>query len=300
MKRSILLFGMAIALLTSCKNSNTSGSGTTAAGDGKENNAESIQHPKIPAAQGTPRILFVGNSHTEFFVSMPKLFEEICAANKQPMAVDKLVTMAVDISEIYNDHKDAAEKEFAKADDDGNYYDYVVLQEKTPVALQELDKYKANVKMIVEKIRKNSPGAAVYIYEGMSPVPYEKDSKEYQQYYEEMRNNAVAVMKESGNAGLLRLGDAVKDAYNGKEGYQYMVGGKDNLRFGENTLHALNDAGFLEAVLLYATIFDKKPQIPAELTLSAGTGDNDGMKKMAVAQNVSNANALAEIAYKNR
>jgi hypothetical protein len=40
------------------------------------------------------------------------------------------------------------------------------LQEQTPIALQEIDKYKANVKMMAEKIRKNSPGAAIYIYEG--------------------------------------------------------------------------------------------------------------------------------------
>lgn len=299
MKQTSLLWCAAIAVLTSCNNgpAGTAGdAGKTAAGMA----TESLPRPKAPVAQGAPRILFVGNSHTEFFVSMPQLFAELCATNNQPMEVDKLVTMAVAIDEIYNDHKEEAEKDFAKTDADGNYYDYVVLQEKTPVALQEPDKYKANVKMLVDKIRKNSPGAAVYIYEGMSPVPYDKGGKEFKDYHEEMRSNALAVMKESGNAGLLRMGDAVKDAYEGKQGYQYEVDGKDRLRFGENTLHALNDAGFMEAVLLYAALFDKQPKIPESLTLSAGTGDNDGMKKMPVAQGVSNPKALAAIAFENR
>jgi hypothetical protein len=134
----------------------------------------------------------------------------------------------------------------------------------------------------------------------LSPVPYEDGGKEFNEYYEEMRKNALAVIQESGNAGLFRLGDAIKDAYEGKEGYKYEVNGKDNLRFGNNTLHMLNDAGFTAAVLLYATIFDKVPQIPDQLTLSNGTGDNDGMKKMPVAQGVSNPKALAAIALNNK
>lgn len=298
MKKTFLLFGAIAVFLSSCGDTGTSGSTGATAND--KDAVETIAHPKAPVAQGKPRILFVGNSHTEYYTSMPTMFGELCEANNQPMDVDKLVTMAVDISEIYTDHKAEAEKDFAKKDADGNYYDYVLLQEKTPVALQEVDKYKANVKMMAEKIRKNSPGAAIYIYEGMSPVPYEGDGSEFNQYHEEMRKNALAVMQESGNAGLFRLGDAIKDAYEGKEGYKYEVNGKDNLRFGENTLHMLNDAGFTAAVLLYATIFDKAPQIPGQLTLSKGTGDDDGMKKMPVAQGVSNPKALAAIAVNNK
>ena len=297
MKRLSLIALLFITVI-SCKENKggtvSSSSGATTRGH------TSIARPKMPVAQGSPRILFIGNSHTEFFVSLPTLFGELCAANKQPMNIDKFVTMAVDINEIYSDHKAAAEKDFAITDADGNYYDFVVLQEKTPVALQEADKYKSNVKMIVDKIRKNSPGAVIYIYEGMSPVPYTGDGAEFNQYHEEMSKNATAVMKESGNAGLFRLGDAVKDAYEGKEGYRHEVDGKDRLRFGDNTLHMLNDAGFMAGVLLYTTLFDKKPVIPAELTLSAGTGENDGMKKMPVAQAVSNADALVEIAFTNR
>ncbi|MBD2768751.1 hypothetical protein IC235_12725 [Hymenobacter sp. BT664] len=298
MKKALLLLGAIAVFGSSCQDVGTSdNTGGTASSKDSEG---AIVRPKAPVAQGKPRILFVGNSHTEYYISLPTVFGELCEANNQPMSVDKLVTMGVDISDIYNDHKAEAEKNFAKADTDGNYYDYVLLQEQTPVALEEVDKYKAQVKMMAEKIRKNSPGAAIYIYEGMSPVPYEGDGEEFNQYHEEMRKNALAVMQESGNAGLFRLGDAIKDAYEGKEGYKHEINGKDNLRFGHNSLHILNDGGFTAAVLLYATIFDKAPQIPEQLTLSTGIGDDDGMKKMPVAQAVSNPKALAAIALNNK
>jgi hypothetical protein len=291
MKKSILLFGAIVILFTACKNNASSTAESTSS-------KGTVVHPKIPKAEGTPRILFVGNSHTEYFTSMPVLFDELCKASNQLMNVDKLVTMGVAINEIYTDHAAEADKNFANKDADGNYYDFVVLQEKTPTALQEPETYKANVKMIVDKIRKNSPGAAIYIYEGMGPLPY--GDKEYEQYYEEMKKNATAVVEASGNAGLLRVGDAVKDAYDGKDNYKYLVGNKDNLRFGSNTLHLLNDGGYMQAVLLYATIFDKMPTIPAELTLSTGTGDNDEMKKQPVAKAISNPKALEAIAFSNR
>lgn len=291
MKKHFLVFGIVAILFSACNNKSTSTENSTAT-------SEKMAHPKAPKAEGSPRILFIGNSHTEFFVSAPILFGEICKANSQPMNVDQLVTMGVSIDKIYDDHKTEAEQNFAKADKDGNYYDYVVLQESTPVALAELDKYQANVKMITDKIRKNSPDAAFYIYEGMSPLPI--TDSEYKDYFYEIRKNAIAVVETTKNSGLLRVGDAVNDAYNGKNDYKYLVGNKDNLRFGENTLHLLNDGGFMQAVLLYATIFDKKPSIPKELTLSTGTGDNDDMKKQEVSKAISNVKALEEIAFSNR
>jgi hypothetical protein len=291
MKKHFLVFGIVAILFSACNNKSTSTENSTAT-------SEKMAHPKAPKAEGSPRILFIGNSHTEFFVSAPILFGEICKANSQAMNIDQLVTMGVSIDKIYDDHKTEAEQNFAKADKDGNYYDYVVLQESTPVALAELDKYQANVKMITDKIRKNSPDAAFYIYEGMSPLPI--TDSEYQDYFDEIRKNAIAVVETTKNSGLLRVGDAVNDAYNGKNDYKYLVGNKDNLRFGENTLHLLNDGGFMQAVLLYATIFDKKPSIPKELTLSTGTGDNDDMKKQEVSKAISNVKALEEIAFSNR
>lgn len=291
MKKHILLFGIAVILFTSCKDK----SATT---ENQTTKTETSKRPKAPKAEGTPRILFIGNSHTEFFVSSPIIFGEICKANNQPMNIDQLVTMGVSIEKIYDDHVSEAEANFAKTDKDGNYYDYVILQESTPVALAELDKYKANVKMIVDKIHKNSPDVAIYIYEGMSPIPF--TDSEYKEYYEEIRKNALEVVKSTKNSGLLKVGDAVNDAYNGKNNYKYLVSNKDNLRFGENTLHLLNDGGYMQGALLFATIFDKKPIMPKELTLSTGTGDNDDMKKQEVSKAISNPKALEEIAFNNR
>lgn len=290
MKKHILLFGIAAIVFSSCNKSASAETNATV--------TKTTARPKAPKAEGSPRILFIGNSHTDYFVSMPILFDELCKANKQPMNIDQLVTMGVSIEKVYEDHKVEAEQNFAKTDTDGNYYDFVVIQESTPVAISEPDTYEANVKMMVEKIRKNSPGAVVYIYEGMSPTPF-KDP-DYKEYYEEMRNNATMVMEATKNAALFRVGDAVNDAYNGKNDYKYFTDKKDNLRFGENTLHLLNDGGFMQAVLLYATIFDKKPAIPSQLTLSTGTGDNDEMKKQEVSKVITNAKALEEIAFSNR
>lgn len=291
MKKHFFIFGIFAILFSACNNKSTSTENSTGT-------SEKMAHPKAPKAEGSPRILFIGNSHTEFFVSAPILFGEICKANNQPMNVDQLVTMGVSIDKIYDDHKTEAEQNFAKADKDGNYYDYVVIQESTPVALAELDKYQANVKMITDKIRKNSPDTAFYIYEGMSPLPI--TNSEYKDYFDEIRKNAITVVENTKNSGLLRVGDAVNDAYNGKNNYKYLVGNKDNLRYGENTLHLLNDGGYLQGALLFATIFDKKPIMPKQLTLCTGTGDNDDMKKQDVSKAISNPKALEEIAFSNR
>ncbi|MBF4516369.1 SGNH/GDSL hydrolase family protein [Flavobacterium sp. ANB] len=291
MKKNILFLSFALILLSSCNKKSVPADNSTTS-------QETFTHPKAPKAQGTPRILFIGNSHTEYFVSTPILFSELCKANNQLMDIDQLITMGVSIDEIYADHEAEAEQNFAETDKDGNYYDYVIIQESTPVAIAEPDRYQENVKMIVKEIHKNSPDAALYIYEGMSPIAF--TDPDYKEYYDEMRNNAISVMKNTKNAGLLRVGDAVNDAYNGKNGYKYLVGNKDNLRYGQNTLHLLNDGGFMQAVLLYATIFDKKPSIPTELTLSTGTGDNDDMKKQDVNKAISNPKALEEIAFSNR
>lgn len=295
MKKHILLFGIATVLLSSCKKSD---SDKLASNDNSAKTEETAARPKAPTAQGAPRILFIGNSHTEYFVSAPVLFGEICKANNQQMNIDQLVTMGVSIDEIYSDHKAEAEQNFAKTDADGNYYDYVVLQESTPVALADPDKYQANVKMILDKIRKNSPDVAIYIYEAMSPLKF--TDPEYKEYFDEIRKNAVSVTEATKNSGLLRVGDAVNDAYNGKNNYKYLVGNKDNLRYGENSLHLLNDGGFMQAVLLYSTMFNKKPSVPKELTLSTGTGDNDEMKKQDLSKAISNQKALEEIAFSNR
>jgi hypothetical protein len=288
-KKYFFLFTAILMLISGCNNSKTPESFI---------GAHNIPRPKAPKAVGPPRILFMGNSQLEYFVSTSTLFQELCNANQQHINVQQLVTMGVPLDKVYYTNKTEANQNFSNIDKDGNYYDYVVLQEATPIALNDPEKYKNNLKFIVEKIHTNSPDAAIYVYQAMSPVPY-TDSN-YNNYYNELRKNAMGAAAFLKNAGLLRIGDAVKDAYNGKSGYQYLKDNKDRLRFGRETLHFLNDGGFLQAVLLYTSIFDEKPIIPKKLILSTGTSDTDHMRKQEVYKAISNPKALEEIAFSNR
>ncbi|MNR56916.1 hypothetical protein D3C85_1775890 [compost metagenome] len=81
----------------------------------------------------------------------------------------------------------------------------------------------------------------------MSPVPYTNSN--YNNYYQELRKNSILATVFIKNAGLLRVGDAVKDAYDGKNGYNYLKNNTDCLRYEKNNLNFLNDGGFLQAVL---------------------------------------------------
>lgn len=288
MKKYISILSI-IILTTACNNSNTSENSISYYG---------IPKPKAPKAVGPPRILFVGNSEIEYYVSLPSLFQELCNANNQNVNIQQLVTMGVPLDKVYNTNLTEANQNFSTRDKDGNYYDYVILQESNTVALSNIQKYRENIKLIVEKIHKNSPDAAIYIYQGMSPLPY-NDSK-YKDYYRELRNNAILAAAIIKNPGILRVGDAIKDAYEGKSGYRYLNGNKDNLRYGKNTLHVINDGAFLQAVLLYATIFNQKPIIPKKLPLSTGTSDNDNIRKQIVNTAISNPKALLEIGFNNR
>jgi hypothetical protein len=290
MKKQILIFSIVTLFFCSC-NKNISTENQIAFG-------KNIPHPKPPKTNAPPRILFIGNSQTEYFVSAPIMFEEFCRANNQRMNVDQLITIGASLQKVYNTNKTEANQNFSNKDKDGNYYDYVVVQEATDIALSELENYKTNVQMIVEKIHQNSPDVAVYIYQGIPPVPY--TDSDFMKYRNKMRKNDISVMEFIKNAGLLRVGDAVKDAYDGKNGYKYLVGNKDNLRYGIHTLHLLNDGGFIQAILLYATIFDQKPIIPKKLLLITGTGYFDSMRKQEVTKAISNPEALKEIAFNNR
>ncbi|WP_276380721.1 hypothetical protein [Flavobacterium sp. H4147] len=260
--------------------------------------ADGIRKPKAPKAIGPPRILFIGNSQIEYFVSAPTLFQELCNANNVNINVQQLITMGVGLDKVYYTNKTEANQNFSNIDKDGNYYDYVVLQESTPTALTNVEKYRTNLKLIAEKIHKNSPDAAIYVYQNIPPLPY--TNSDYNEYYKELRKNTILATAFIKNAGMLRVGDAVTDAYEGKHGYQYLKNNKDNLRFGQSTLHFLNDGGFLQAVLLYVTLFDKKPIIPKKLILSTGTGDHDNLRKQEVSKAISNPKALEEIALSNR
>ena len=299
MKKVSLLFAAVGILLASCgggTSKHDTGTDTKSADTKDEPAKESVAKPKAPAAEGPVRILFVGNSHTEYYVSLPDLMAAICKENGKQVEVEKLVEMGVAIDEILAANKAKAEKSFAATDKDGNYYDYIILQEKTPIAVQELEKYKANCKTLVDMALKNSPGAAVYVYQLMSPVAYKGNVAEFKEYQEEINKNTIAVAKSLPNAGVYRLGEAVADAYAGKNGYVFEKGSEELLRHGQNSLHMLNDAGYMASVLLYETIFGAAPKMPAQLPLATGTGDNDPIKLQDVATAVTNVEALSKIA----
>ncbi|WDF64770.1 hypothetical protein [Flavobacterium sp. KACC 22763] len=259
---------------------------------------DGISKPKAPKAVGPPRILFVGNNQIEYFVSAPTLFQELCNANKKNVNVQQLITMGVPLDKVYYTNKTEANQNFSNIDKDGNYYDYVILQESPQIALRNIEKYRSNLKLFAEKIHKNSPDAAIYVYQNMTPLPY--TDSDYNNSYKELRKNTVLATAFIKNAGVLKIGDAVKDAYSGKNGYNYLKNSTDNLCYGQSTPHFLNDGGFLQAVLLYATIFETKPIIPKKLILSTGTGDNDSMRKQEVSKAISDPIALEEIAFSNR
>jgi len=285
-----LIFSMIAFLFSSCNKYASTENDTTF--------QKTLPHPKPPKAYGPPRILFIGNSQTEYFVSAPIMFKEFCNANDLSINVDQLITVGVSLKKVYETNKTEANQILSSRDKDGNYYDYAIIQEATDIALSDVDTYKDNVEMIVEKIHENSPDVAVYIYQGVSPAAY--TDSDFIKEHNEIRKNAVAVMGFIKNAGLLRVGDAVKDAYDGKNGYKYRVANRDNLRYGEHTLHLINDGGFMQAILLYATIFDKMPVIPKKLLLTTGNRYYDELRKQEVVRAVSDPTALAEIAFNNR
>ena len=258
-----------------------------------------LPQPKPPTATGAPRILFVGNSHTAYYASIPEQFRELCEFNNVPMDGALLVEMGISLHDIYVADQEEAEALFAKTEDDGNYFDYVVLQERTPVVVDSAASYAANVKLWVDKVRAHSPGAAVYLYELASFDPYPADSAGFNADHASMRAHTLAALRPVANAGLFRVGDAVKAAYEGSSGYQYRVAGKDNLRYGEGTQHLLNDGVFLASVLLYETLFGRQPLLPAALTFSTGPGadDNGQQALQPIAKAVSNPVAMAKIAW---
>lgn len=286
---SLLLYGS----FFSCKSQETSDKETRVTGDKEANTGKPV---KVPEAQGSRRILFVGNSHTEYYVSIPDLFEQLCRFNHNDIEVAKVVEMGISLQDIYRDHKDKVAKACTGTDPDGNYYDYIVLQEKTPVAITNAAEYKVSVKQFMEVIRKNSPGAVLLVYEVMSPADHDKEKNDYNELYKEMKQIAQSVVTANDNAKLYRVSDAVTAAYEGKHGYNHLDAGRDRLRYGDNTLHLLNDGGFVAATLLYSTLFDKAPALPEQMSLSTGTGDNDMPELQPVKAAVSDPEALVKIA----
>lgn len=291
MKKRILYSLLGAFLLISC----TSGNKQSAEGaDSQEKKQETIAKPTPPKSEGPVRVLFVGNSHTEYFASFPLMLEALVKENGKQAEVVTLIEMGVSIDKNLSANKKKAKDLFAKTDKDGNYLDYIILQESTPVAVQDEDKYVENGKTIHTMAATNSPDVATYVYELMFPEDY--DASDYKEYQTILTDNAIKVTKSLPNTGILRFATALGDAYQGKEGYSNKKDGKDVLRHTDNSRHMLNDAVFMNSIVLYQTLFGETPKIPAQLPLATGTGDNDEISLMDVSKGVSNPEALQKIA----
>ena len=294
-KISILLIAAVsvMLLISSCIGNNSGQSEGPGSADIEE--ALSLLKPIPPKRDGPVRILFVGNSHTEFFVSIPYLFDALCSENDKSVEIATLVEMGSDINEILDANKSYLDDYFSIADSDGNCFDYVILQEKTNTAVNRLNSYKKNCKKVADLVLKNSPDAAFYVYELMPPIEI-ADKGDFIKYKNKSLKNAIEVANILPNAGVLPIGSAVADAYDGKDGYIAMKGGKDLLRNNDLSLHMLNDAGFLASIIVYRTVYGETPTIPSTLPLATGTGDDDEIKMLDVNTTISNPEALLKIA----
>jgi len=291
MKKILLSSLFVITMLVSCDKKNETGATTN---DSNSTSKETVVKPTPPNAEGTIRVLFVGNSHIEYFVSYPKMLEALCKENGKNVEVLTLVEMGVGIDDVLSANKTKADKMFGQTDTDGNYIDYVIMQESTRIAIQDDAKFSSNTKMLHDLIVKNSPGVATYVYQLM--IPDDVESSDFKEYQPLMNENISKIAKALPNAGVINFASVLISAYEGKEGYESKKDGADLLRFTDSSRHMMNDAVFLNSVILYQYLFGEAPKIPQQLPLSTGTGDSDEIKLMDVSKGVSNPEALLKIA----
>lgn len=290
MKKTFITFLIGTMFLVSCG----SGSNNKTTTETSEPKKEQIAKPTPPKAEGPIRVLFVGNSHTEYYVSFPEALTALAKENNKEIEVSTLLKMGVSIDKILSGNKLKANKLFAEVDSDGNYFDYVILQESTPVAIQKEKQFASDCKMMHDAIIKNSPEVATYIYELMAP--FDASGSDYKDYQKILDDNVETVAKSLPNTGILQFATALQLAYSGQEDYTAIKDGKDLLRHTDSSCHMLNDALFLNSIVLYRTLFGETPKIPQQLPLTTGTGDNDDIKMMDVNVGVSNPAALEKIA----
>lgn len=275
-------------MLASCN------SGNNKTAEETEPQEEVIAKPTPPKSEGPIRVLFVGNSHTEYFASFPLMLEALTKENGKQVEVSTLIKMGVSIDKIISANKAKANKLFAQNDADGNYFDFIILQESTPVAVQYANQYIKDCKTIHDMAIKNSPDVATYIYELMYPTDY--TDSDYQEGQEILTGNAVKVAKSLPNTGVLKFATVLESAYQGKEGYTAIKDGQDILRHNDSSHHMLNDAVFMNSIVLYQTLFGETPKIPQQLPLATGTGDRDQIASIDVNKGISNPQALEKIA----
>ncbi|TWP29119.1 hypothetical protein ETU08_04195 [Apibacter muscae] len=284
--KKLLLFTLIINFyLISCKS-----------GDKNESTKQeeiTYKKPTPPKSEGPIRVLFVGNSHTEFIISYPKILEALAKANDKKVEIETLLEMGVSVDKILSYNKSKAEKLFAKKDTDGNYFDYVIIQESTPVAIDETDEYLNDSKKVIELISKNSPEVATYIYELASP--FNVTDSDFNSIKDHLSKRAQEVAKQLTNAEVLPIGTILASAYNNDKGYTAVKDGKDLLRNTDNSKHPLNDAGFLNSIVIYKFLFGETPKIPNQLPLAKGNEPGNFILQ-DVDKAVSNPKALEEIA----
>lgn len=291
MKKLFLYSLMGAFLLTSCNSGNKQSSNDNTIA---ENQQETVANPTPPKSEGAIRVLFVGNSHTEYFASFPQMLEALTKENGKQVEIATLIEMGVSIDKVLSANKADANKIFSQTDADGNYFDYIILQESTPVAVQDEEQYKNDCKTIRDLAALNSPDVATYIYELMAPFDY--GDSDYKDFQPTLSENAVKVAKSLPNAGVLKFATVLRSAYEGKEGYSAQKDGKDVLRHTDDSRHMLNDAVLLNSIVLYQTLFGETPQIPQQLPLATGTGDEDQIVLMDVSKGISDSDALVKIA----
>ncbi len=251
-----------------------------------------------PEAKGPKRIFFVGNSHIRYYISIPSLFSSLCRFNNIPIKEEQVVEMGISLLDIYKDHRKQLDEACAKNDPDGNYFDYVVLQERTPVVTNNSEEYKASVRKLMSLIKQNSPGAVFLVYEMAPSRDFVRNQGEFRKLYDNILKVNREVITEHNNTKLYRVAEAINAAYEGESGYRYLVNGEDRLRHGSLTLHLLNDSGFMAAVQLYATLFGKLPEIPAEMYFTDSSLDTQRLHPVKDA--VSDPEALLQIALAYR
>jgi hypothetical protein len=290
MRKTFVLALVGLFVLVSCKKT-ASGQNSPIASAQQE---EVVKKPVPPKSEGPVRVLFVGNSHTEYYVSFPEILKALVKENNKSVEVETLLEMGVSIDKILSSNKTKADKLFSQEDQDGNYYDYIILQESTPVAAQSLKQYKSDCKTMYDLVSKQSPDVAIYIYELMSP--FSTSDLNFQPVQKILISNASDVAKSLPNAGVLKFASVLRTAYRGEEGYSAKKNGIDQLRSTDNSYHILNDGAFLNSIFLYKTLFNEDPKIPQKLPLATGIGDNDTIELLEVSEVISNPKALEKIA----
>lgn len=287
MNKAFITYLASIILLVSCGLGNSQSADSTT-------KDEQVLNVIAPKSEGTRRILMVGNSHTEYFASFPRMLEALCKENGKDVEIISSLAMGVSLDENKKTNNDLLTKISTLTDPDGNYLDYIILQESTPVVYQEPIKYEVNAKMLRTLFVTNSPDVATYIY-GLT-FPEDVTSSDFKQCQQVLDENTLTVATALPNTGVLPFSKVLIAAYQGKEGYTAIKDGKDYLRYTDNSRHMLNDAVFVNSIVLYQILFGETPKIPEKLPLATGIGDSDQIQLMNINQGVSNPESLLKLA----